>query len=289
MKPRTNLLTQLYATFALEKDGNPEYSFLFPWAEGGGMDILFEKHPGDMNPKTKTNPPLLPKWLIEQCLGLVDGLRSLHDLRLEAWKKVKEKHAEKATQSQRRLEPQTQLADMDGGLEALSRERQDDFGIHGDLKPANILHFTQEGGSTGLGTLKIADFGLTRFYTESKRSPLAIGTNAHELAHLTYSAPELMQKDGRYSRKADIWALGCIFSQLVCWAILGPESVGVYREQRCGEVNVDPANHFPEWHFENDSFFRTEFGQNKHDNPRTFLKKVVKEASICPEDIHYKA
>jgi serine/threonine protein kinase len=272
MKPKRNLLTELYATFVVKSDGGTQYSFLFPWAEGGSMDHLLKKSPTRVIEHTATNPRLLLQWLAEQCYGLADGLRSIHDTRAEAIELA--------------MEPSPALSpEVTRNLKELSKEvpkgqdniDQDIFGIHGDLKPENILHFTQSQsqGPTGLGTLKIADFGLTQFFTRSRRSPLAIIPGVHLPALLTYSAPELMLKHEKYSRKADIWALGCIFSELISWVVLGREGVDKYCRARCDELNVDTSGHFKAQCWRNDSFFRVDFGPEIDSEPKTFLKTAV--------------
>lgn len=74
--------------------------------------------------------------------------------------------------------------------------------IHRDLKPQNIL-VTQD------QTLKIADFGLARVFT------LPIKTLTHEIETLWYRAPEILLGQKEYSLGVDIWAVGCIFAELI--------------------------------------------------------------------------
>jgi serine/threonine protein kinase len=35
-----------------------------------------------------------------------------------------------------------------------------------------------------------------------------------------YRAPELLLGDFQYDRKVDVWVVGCIFAELLCWQIL---------------------------------------------------------------------
>lgn len=49
------------------------YYFLFPWADGGTLRDFWEEH--DSKPRT----PRLIRWALEQVLGLVDGIRALHN------------------------------------------------------------------------------------------------------------------------------------------------------------------------------------------------------------------
>lgn len=74
--------------------------------------------------------------------------------------------------------------------------------LHRDLKPQNIL-ITED------HVLKIADFGLARIIS----SPLK--TLTHEIETLWYRAPEILLGDKNYHFGVDIWAIGCIFAELI--------------------------------------------------------------------------
>lgn len=72
--------------------------------------------------------------------------------------------------------------------------------VHRDLKPANIL-------VTSSGQVKIADFGLARFYLQAQTLTLVVVT-------LWYRAPEVLLQSS-YATAVDIWSCGCIFAELV--------------------------------------------------------------------------
>ncbi|KAI8024413.1 hypothetical protein LOK49_LG03G01966 [Camellia lanceoleosa] len=74
--------------------------------------------------------------------------------------------------------------------------------IHRDLKPQNLLIDRNK-------ILKIADFGLSR----AVDVPLKIYTK--KVATLHYMAPEILFGAGQYSEPVDIWAVGCIFGEMV--------------------------------------------------------------------------
>ena len=87
--------------------------------------------------------------------------------------------------------------------------------MHRDLKPQNRLI---ENGVK----LKIADFGLSRNFS------IPIGRYTHEVVTLWYRAPEILLGAKCYSTSIDLWAVGCILSEM----ILG-------RPIFCGESEIE--------------------------------------------------
>jgi serine/threonine protein kinase len=105
--------------------------------------------------------------------------------------------------------------------------------VFSDIKPENLLFFpipfvpskhpkpTQPGdeekvdegefipgvGAGGIGTIKVADFGLSKVIWDSE-TMTPCGT-------VGYTAPEIV-KDERYSKSVDMWALGCVLYTLLC-------------------------------------------------------------------------
>lgn len=92
------------------------------------------------------------------------------------------------------------------------------IGYHRDLKPKNIL---KKGN-----VFMISDFGLARFKRSTSRSEVE-----WELGESTYFAPEC-KRGAKVGRRADIWSLGCIFSEVVTFALLGKEGIKKFGEKR---------------------------------------------------------
>ncbi|KAF2313477.1 hypothetical protein GH714_011181 [Hevea brasiliensis] len=80
--------------------------------------------------------------------------------------------------------------------------------IHRDLKPSNILVM---GEGDEHGVVKIADFGLARIY----QAPLKPLSDNGVVVTIWYRAPELLLGAKHYTSAVDMWAVGCIFAELL--------------------------------------------------------------------------
>ncbi|KAM0341680.1 hypothetical protein ACHAPU_009928 [Fusarium lateritium] len=199
MKPGPHLV-ELCAT--LEITPSDRSMLLFPWADGGSLENLMDRSRADLLESFSLTEAEFVEWIAVQCRGLIDALGTIHDTRIKP-SRVSESGSQ------------------------ISREK--DFGIHGDIKPANILHFSQETSRFRLGNLKVADFGLMTFHARASRTK--INRETAYAASQTYRSPE--HDIGHFmSKKVDIWALGCVFSQLMTWVILDRGACAEYQQAR---------------------------------------------------------
>ncbi|KAF4468751.1 serine threonine kinase [Fusarium albosuccineum] len=180
----------------------PTYHLVFPCADGNLMELWKEQS----QPIADRHDPLTALWLARQCLGLSQGLCTIHQV------------------------------DNNNSVEE-SRKRH---GRHGDLKPENILWFKdfdnqQEG--YGQGVLKISDFGLAGFHcTESKSR---VNVNKRDIGRTsTYRAPEY-DVHQVVAQSYDIWSLACVLLEFVTWYLRGWEEVDRFSELR-KEEHRDP-------------------------------------------------
>lgn len=82
-------------------------------------------------------------------------------------------------------------------------------GWHHDLKPENILVF--KSSNPQFPMLKISDFGAGKFHSDGGKLSEK-GSGMHGTA--SYFGPE---EEGKRSRPFDIWAMACIFTEILIW------------------------------------------------------------------------
>ncbi|XP_033927636.1 LOW QUALITY PROTEIN: cyclin-dependent kinase 20 [Melopsittacus undulatus] len=91
--------------------------------------------------------------------------------------------------------------------------------MHRDLKPSNLLLDAR-------GRLKLGDLGLARVLGPPRARPYS-----HQVATRWYRAPELLYGARDYDEGVDIWAVGCIFGELLTLSPLFPGDTDL--EQLC--------------------------------------------------------
>ena len=139
-------------------------------------------------------------WFLKQLCGLAEALKFIHDL--------------------------SSTEHRSTGFDLpVPRQEFRKSAWHHDLKPDNILLYKVSGGEKG--TFKIADFGSGKVHTYRSGSVETQSPNGT----LTYEPPEAL-KEGKTSRPYDIWSLGCVFLELLGWAVWGHGSVEEFARRR---------------------------------------------------------
>lgn len=142
-------------------------------------------------------------WIALQCLGISAALAEMHDC------------------------PQPRIPFREGKCCR-----------HGDIKPANILYFSQEQDENPLGKLKLSDFGLAELHSiHSRTVQPGPGPQTQK-----YRAPEYdLITVAAVSLPADVWSLGCVFTELLTWVVKGPPGVAAYGDERVKELTFPPT------------------------------------------------
>lgn len=205
---RTPHLAKLLATYRQptgRKRGQNEFFLMFECAESNLERFWGKYSPEQLESEhADLDRVCLSRWVARQCQGLAQALATLHDLKLKS----------------------TESEDTRGSKVLAAAATH---GLHGDIKPANILRYTnwkdpkapKDRKSTGepldrpLGVLQITDFGLSSFHHTQTVENIRIKIGGSEYlppeAHLAYPL----------SQSLDIWTLGCLFLEFVTWLVGG--------------------------------------------------------------------
>ncbi|KAF4472962.1 serine threonine kinase [Fusarium albosuccineum] len=193
-RDRQSFCQELSALKLLNREAHPNIvRLLSAYRLGEESNLLFDWADADLGMFWRLNPQPKPnaanaRWLCNQMKGIADALSVIHGFY----------NREGDGQISRRW-----------------------YGYHGDLKPANILVFSEPTGAEAGGlerfVWKIADFGHTSIGTDSTRFAGQNGTKFTPV----YRAPEMDLEPGMISSSADIWSLGCVLAEAISWWCTG--------------------------------------------------------------------
>ncbi|KAG6368270.1 hypothetical protein INS49_002473 [Diaporthe citri] len=187
------------------------------------------------NPQPDPGDIELGRWLSRQCLGIMEAVNVIHN------------------------------------PSHLKSERK--FGRHGDIKAENILWFkSRPDDPTDRGTLVISDLGLTAMNSEKSRS---MQPNTGLKMTPSYRPPECDIKGGTISRSFDIWTLGCLYLELMCWLLRG----------NAGKIQFDQARTAP-FIFGTKADIYFDIEERKQTTPGMFVFKVKDVVSKTISELH---
>ncbi|KAI0199922.1 HET-domain-containing protein [Astrocystis sublimbata] len=207
------------------RKGNNRY-FMFPWANGDSLRDFWKK-----TPKQAPSRDLIDES-VRQIYGLADALYRMHNY---AGSPSNQTGDAPSTISGPEINVEGQpLPDVDGHSIR-----------HGDLKPDNILRFLETrdmnaATSKKVGTLKIADMGLTKHHviqTQDRSAP----TETRRSTYI-YQAPEAEGLQA-LSRLYDIWSMGCIIFEFVIWLLYGHTMIDKLYDE-LGDSNQSAFHYF---------------------------------------------
>lgn len=101
--------------------------------------------------------------------------------------------------------------------------------IHRDIKPQNVL-------LTRSGVVKLCDFGFARHLDQSPQYTEYVSTR-------WYRAPELLLGEKQYGTGVDIWALGCLFIEMLTGVPLFPGDNDIDTLFRIVQSSGSPLTH----------------------------------------------
>ncbi|KAK1827008.1 kinase-like domain-containing protein [Podospora conica] len=204
------------------------YFLLFPWADG----TLRQFWANAPNEQGQSRPPhQLIHWSVKQLVGLTSSLQGIHD-------------------------------GPSGHRGATQTER----GMHGDIKPDNILWYTDWPDDRGV--LVISDFGLSRLHTEQSQKRRRLQGTA------TYRAPECDFTGMPITPAYDVWSLGCLVLEFLTWLMLGNEALN-YQFPRARSAGLLLLQHSRAVGIDDDAFF-TLVADSKGQLVRAELKPSVR-------------
>ncbi|KAI9151988.1 Cyclin-dependent kinase-like 4 [Paramyrothecium foliicola] len=194
---------ELQALRRFNSAGVPQHpnilEFLSAWHQDGYFNIIFPWAVSDLSEWWRNNPSPLSDsgtkatlWLANQALGITSGLSAVHKF----------------------------LGSSEPNYLGYA-------GHHGDIKPGNILWFPDTEKSDGLGTWKIADFGLSGVGSSLTR------INGERLGCTpAYRAPEYDAPDHEITTAYDVWSLGCVLLECLTWSLIGLRGIQELESRR---------------------------------------------------------
>ncbi|KAI3336958.1 hypothetical protein HD806DRAFT_475284 [Xylariaceae sp. AK1471] len=103
------------------------------------------------------------------------------------------------------------------------------YGRFEQVNPRNVLWFKDQDDVPGLGILKLAHLQETEFYSKRSRT---LNLDSQSSGPGSYKAPETM-----LSRKTAVWALGCLFLEMITWRLCGKTGLDLFTSKRLADAD----------------------------------------------------
>ncbi len=157
--------------------------------------------------------------------------------------------------------------------------------VHRDIKPENILLDRR-------GRVKVADFGLAKIISnqgeekpaggEPKTTEAALTDASKVMGTPQYMSPEQIQAPGEVDHRADIYALGVVFYQMLTGELPGkkiePPSRKVSIDVRLDEVVLRALEKKPELRYQQASILKTQVETIASENEKSEVRSQKPEA-----------
>lgn len=191
------------------------FYLIFPWAEADLQGYWENRNP---NPSMDHDTVL---WVAGQCRGIAQGLLKIHrhqTINLSRLPLEDYEHIGKSSED---------WVQLPAGQSLLWQLQL--FGKHGDIKPQNVLWYHDPYNKADRGILQITDFGLAEFKTSTTN---IYKSSSRITVSAPYRPPERDIEGGSVGQSHDIWALGCLYLELVVWLLGGWNLVQEFQNQR---------------------------------------------------------
>ncbi|KAH6981725.1 hypothetical protein BKA56DRAFT_632063 [Ilyonectria sp. MPI-CAGE-AT-0026] len=212
-----------------------KYFILFEWADSGTLRDVWKNNSKIHLQLSGTHI----EWFLKQMLGLVGALGELHKTKSQKKPPITESDESQETSGQQNdAGIPIIITNADGGDSSTKSTNSAPHWRHGDLKPDNILAFSQS-KKIWLSTLKIADLGLAKQHEYETSNRVEPTGTTHSTLH--YEAPEVItQPDEPRSRRYDVWSMGCIIFESVIWLLYGYDTLNAFLKKSMGNTNQTP-------------------------------------------------
>ncbi len=146
--------------------------------------------------------------------------------------------------------------------------------VHRDIKPDNILMAVD-------GSVKIADFGLSRILGNESQKDLLTGTH-QVMGTPRYMAPEQLEGSHGVDHRADIYSLGVVFYEMLTGELpigrFAPPSAKVEIDVRLDEVVLRTLEKEPQRRYQHASQVKSDVQSITSTDDPALARTVVKDA-----------
>lgn len=266
MNGKGDHIIQAYGAYQVigESPEETTYHFVLEWANGGNLKNFLSHNTNPLIEIQKlSDRRLFIMDMLRQLLGLAGALEEMHSTtttnhttRSEDLLDIPVAGRTQTTTSNSRGEaledislPTMIVSRVDGTatvdelpklgstlIDSVSQSMTSPKGIwrHGDIKPENILRFTDEGDSETtqtIGTLKLADLGRAQQHQFATR--YRDSNENEDWRTRWYEPPDLQEQvhqkaGGKISRLFDIWSMGCVIFECTLWLLYGHDSINQF-------------------------------------------------------------
>ncbi|MFN0204869.1 MAG: serine/threonine-protein kinase [Planctomycetota bacterium] len=153
--------------------------------------------------------------------------------------------------------------------------------VHRDIKPENIL-------IDASGLVKVADFGLAKLVNANVTDDIALTGTQQILGTFNYMAPEQRERPGEVDHRADIFALGVVFYEMLTGELpigrFAPPSKKVEINVRLDEVVLRALEKEPRRRYQKAEEFKTNVQNVAKLRPRSYaLRRAARLGTLLTE------